>query len=171
MSPRWLWSLSWCTFSSFHRLHSVFVISRWIVSVNLAFVRLILLWYPHLMIILHKFVECRNCVALWHCGLCGLPQNRATLDRDVLQYLPDSVSGQAFHTHLSIVWGAAFDEGHLNDNLYHCDKPSSKKHYKDCFVCIINHENTPIQIVFCVKRSNTHFNVSELKNENGDFVL
>lgn len=58
-------------FSSFHRLHSVFVISRWIVSVNLAFVRLILLWYPHLMIILHKFVECRNCVrpltlrALW----------------------------------------------------------------------------------------------------------
>lgn len=66
-----LCTLSWCTFSSFHRLHSVFVISRWIVSVNLAFVRLILLWYPHLMIILHKFGECRNCVrpltlrALW----------------------------------------------------------------------------------------------------------
>lgn len=166
-----LCTLSWCTFSSFHRLHSVFVISRWIVSVNLAFVRLILLWYPHLMIILHKFVECRNCVrpltlrALWTPLESRYSRPRCATVSSWFS------SCQAFHTHLSIVWGAAFDEGHLNDNLYHCDKPSSKKHYKDCFVCIINHENTPIQIVFCVKRSNTHFNVSELKNENGDFVL
>lgn len=132
-------------------------------------------WYSYdILISWLFFISSVNVVivfALWHCGLCELPQNRATLDQDVLHYLPDSVSCQPFHTHLSIVWGAAFDEGHLNDNLYHCDKPSSKKHYKDCFVCIINHENTPIQIVFCVKRSNTHFNVSELKNENGDFVL
>lgn len=123
-------------------------------------------WYSYdILISWLFFISSGNVVivfALWHCGLCGRPQNRATLDRDVLQYLPDSVSCQVFHTHLSFVWGAAFDEGHLNDNLYHCDKPSSKKHYKDCFVCIINHENTPIQIVFCVKRSNTHFNVSKL---------